>query len=70
MPLPRHPYSPICPDLAADWRYRMQFFVNIQNVTNHANYIGYSGVYSSLFFRQPTAVANPRKVDIGMNFQF
>ena len=62
--------APTVQQVTADWRYRMQFFVNVQNVTNHANYIGYSGVYSSLFFRQPTAVANPRKVDIGMTFQF
>jgi hypothetical protein len=56
--------------VTTDWRYRMQFFVNIQNVTNRPNYIGYSGVYTSPFFGQPTAVANPRKVDIGMSFQF
>ena len=32
--------------------------------------LGFSGVYSSLFFGRPTAVVNPRKVDIGMTFQF
>ena len=35
-----------------------------------ATTIGYSGVYSSLFFGRPTAVVNPRKVGIGMTFQF
>ena len=29
----------------------------------------FSGVYSSIFFARPTAVVNPRKVDIGMTFQ-
>ena len=62
--------APTVQQVTTDWRYRMQFFVQVQNVTNHANYIGYSGVYSSLFFGRPTAVANPRKVDIGMTFQF
>jgi hypothetical protein len=53
-----------------NWRYRLAFFVNVQNVTNRANYIGYSGVLTSPFFGKPTAVASPRKVDIGMNLRF
>lgn len=51
-------------------RYRLGINVNIQNLTNHANYIGYSGYMTSTFFRQPTAVAGTRKIDIGMNFSF
>ena len=62
--------APTVQQIAVDWRYRLQFFVQVQNVTNRANYIGYSGVMTSLFFGRPTRVANPRKVDIGMNFQF
>jgi hypothetical protein len=62
--------APTVQQVAIDWKYRMQFFVNIQNVTNRANYIGYSGVFTSPFFGRPTSVANPRKVDIGLNFQF
>jgi hypothetical protein len=62
--------APTVQTVNIDWRYRLQFFVNVQNVTNRANYIGYSGVMTSPFFGRPTTVSNPRKVDIGMNLQF
>jgi hypothetical protein len=62
--------APTVQQITTDWRYRMQFFINVQNVTNHFNYINYSGVLTSPFLGRPTSVANPRKVDIGMNFQF
>ena len=51
-------------------RYRIGFFVSAQNVTNRANYTGYSGTMTSPFFRQPTAVAGTRRVDAGINFGF
>ena len=51
-------------------RYRLGFFVQMQNVTNHANYGGYSGTLTSPFFGQPTNVLNPRKIDFGVNFGF
>lgn len=55
---------------AADKRYRIEFYASAQNVTDHPNYIGYSGVLTSPFFRQPTNVLNPRKVEMGMRFGF
>jgi hypothetical protein len=51
-------------------RYRIGFFVNAQNVTNRANYTGYSGTMTSPFFRQPTSVTGTRRVDAGINFGF
>ena len=51
-------------------RFRLQFVVQVQNVTNNANYIGYSGVRTSPFFGQPTAVLGTRKVDMGVNLSF
>jgi hypothetical protein len=51
-------------------RYRLQFIVSAQNVTNHANYGGYSGTLTSPFFSQPTLVLNPRKVDVGLQLSF
>jgi hypothetical protein len=39
-------------------------------VTNHGNYIGYSGVMTSPFFGRPTTVLNPRKLELGMRFGF
>lgn len=51
-------------------RYRLGFFVQMMNLTNHANYAGYSGTLTSPFFGRPTTVLNPRKIDFGVNFGF
>ena len=51
-------------------RYRASLFVGVNNLTNHANYGGFSGVRTSPFFGKPTQVQNPRKVDIGLNTDF
>jgi len=51
-------------------RYRLNIFTNINNLTDHHNYTGYSGVITSPFYRQPTSVTNPRRVDVGMNVTF
>jgi hypothetical protein len=55
---------------ATDRRFRLELYASAQNVTNHRNYIGYSGVISSPFYLQPTNVLNPRKIEIGMRFGF
>ena len=51
-------------------RYRLEFYASAQNLTDHRNYIGYSGVVTSPFFGQPTNVLNPRKVELGVRFGF
>jgi hypothetical protein len=51
-------------------RYVIQIFVSAQNLTNHANYTGYSGTLTSPFFGQPTAVGATRKIDFGVNMNF
>jgi tetrahydromethanopterin S-methyltransferase subunit F len=51
-------------------RYRINLIAQAQNLTNHANYTGYSGVLISPFFGQPTAVSNTRRVDLGVQFNF
>lgn len=51
-------------------RYRMNLFVNVNNLTNHQNLGGYSGVATSRFFRQPTFAMNPRNVNVGVGFNF
>jgi hypothetical protein len=51
-------------------RYRVEFYVSAQNVTNHANCVGYSGVMTSSFFQKATNVLNPRKVELGLRFAF
>jgi hypothetical protein len=51
-------------------RYRLNVYVNVNNLTNHDNLVGYSGVATSPFFMRPTAVSNPRKIDVGFNVAF
>ena len=55
---------------ASDRRFRLEIYASAQNVTNHYNYIGYSGVITSPFFGLPTNVMNPRKIEIGMRVSF
>jgi hypothetical protein len=51
-------------------RYRMQLFVQAQNLTNQRNYVGYSGTMTSPFFGRPTTVSPMRKIDFGISLQF
>jgi hypothetical protein len=51
-------------------RYRLQVFVQAQNLTNEANYLGYSGTLTSPFFGRPTTVSGMRKIDAGINLSF
>jgi hypothetical protein len=51
-------------------RFRVALFANAQNLLNRPNYGGYSGTLTSPFFGQPTLVTNPRKIDLGIAFQF
>ena len=54
----------------APQRYRTSLYANVSNLTNHANLTGFSGVMTSPYFMQATAVQNPRRVDMGMNITF
>jgi len=51
-------------------RLRLEIYASAQNVTNHRNYVGYSGVLTSPFFGEPTNILNPRKVELGARFSF
>ena len=51
-------------------RFRVGINVQAQNITNRANYVGYSGVMTSPFFGRARDVANPRRVDVSVNFGF
>jgi hypothetical protein len=51
-------------------RYRLQLFLQMQNLTNHRNYLGYSGTVTSPFFGMPTAVSDMRKVSVGASLSF
>jgi hypothetical protein len=51
-------------------RYRVTLSTNIQNLTNHANLIGYSGTLTSADFGRPTGVSSTRKIDIMLGLSF
>jgi hypothetical protein len=51
-------------------RYRLGFFMQSQNLTNRANYFGYSGMMLSPFFLRPTAARDMRKIDVGVTLTF
>lgn len=51
-------------------RYRVALNVSATNLTNRANYGGYSGNMESPDFLHPTLVANPRRVDFGATIGF
>jgi hypothetical protein len=54
----------------APGRYTIGLNVFVNNLTNHANYTGYSGVMTSQYFRTATAVSGTRRVEAGLNFLF
>ena len=51
-------------------RYRLSFTMQVENLTNHANFTGYSGVMTSPFFRQPTGLDGVRHVGLQMGVSF
>jgi hypothetical protein len=55
---------------AAPPRYRIGISAQVQNLTNHANFTGYTGTMTSPFFLQPQNVQTMRKIDVALNFSF
>ena len=51
-------------------RYRMSMNVVVYNLTNRTNLMGYSGVLTSPFYRQPTMAQGARRIQASMNLQF
>ena len=51
-------------------RYRVSFILSIDNLTDHANYIGYTGVATSPFFGQPTSVDGVRTMNFSVGISF
>ena len=51
-------------------RYRMSLNVFVENLTNRTNFMGYSGVQTSYFYRQPTMAQGARRIQASMNLQF
>jgi hypothetical protein len=55
---------------AEDKRLRIELFAQAQNLFNHSNPIGYSGVMTSPFFGQPTASLPGRRLELGVRIGF
>ncbi len=55
---------------AEDKRVRFELYASAQNLLNHVNPIGYSGVMTSPFFGEPTAAMPARRIDMGMRIGF
>jgi hypothetical protein len=55
---------------AEDKRVRFEIYLSAQNVLNHVNPVGYSGVMTSPFFGRPTAAMPGRRVDLGLRVGF
>jgi len=51
-------------------RYRLSITANVQNLTNHANYTGYSGVMTSRFFLKPVSATGTRRITFSTNVSF
>lgn len=51
-------------------RYRVNFNLGVQNLTNRVNHTGWNGTMTSPFFRQATSVGQPRKINLGVTFSF
>jgi len=55
---------------SAPSRYRMNFSIGVQNLTNRVNHTGWNGTLTSPFFGQSTSVGAPRKINVGVSFSF
>ena len=51
-------------------RYRLLVSLSVQNLTNHANWVGYSGNMRSPFFLKPTGVDGVRTANLSVGFSF
>ena len=55
---------------AATKKYRLEFYAQAFNLLNHANLGPFSGVETSPFFGQATSAQPPRRMELGMRFNF
>jgi hypothetical protein len=55
---------------AMNKRWRVQFYLQVYNLLNHANLINFTGVQTSQFFGHATAALPGRRVEAGTRFNF
>ena len=51
-------------------KYRLEFYAQAFNLLNHANLGTFSGVQTSPFFGRATSAQSPRRMEVGMRFNF
>jgi hypothetical protein len=51
-------------------KYRFELYAQAFNLLNHANLGAFSGVQTSPFFGQATSAQSPRRMELGMRFNF
>ena len=51
-------------------RYRLDLYVNIQNLFNKVNYNAFVGNQLSTFFGTATSAGAPRRIEIGASLGF
>jgi hypothetical protein len=51
-------------------KYRMEFYAQAFNLLNHSNLGVFNGVQTSPFFGQATSAQPPRRMELGMRFNF
>jgi len=56
--------------MGASKKYRLEFYAQAFNLLNHANLGAFSGVQTSPFFGQATSAQPPRRMELGMRFNF
>jgi len=56
--------------MGATKKYRLEFYAQAFNLLNHANLGVFSGVQTSPFFGQATSAQSPRRMELGMRFNF
>ena len=56
--------------MGATKKYRLEFYAQAFNLLNHANLGSFSGVQTSPFFGQATSAQSPRRMELGLRFNF
>ena len=56
--------------MGATKKYRLEFYAQAFNLLNHANLGAFSGVQTSPFFGQATSAQSPRRMELGLRFNF
>ena len=51
-------------------RFRLEFYLQAFNLMNHTNLGAFSGVRTSPYFGQATSAQGPRRMEVGLRFNF